>query len=335
MLEALQILFEELPQIGTNISALVVIAIVFAITLKVSSFFESKIFRYLIAAIAIVMLLHPIHPQYHSVFFNIQNWIAFGALIPHVRFIIEDLEEKYYQLKYATINAYYFWLTVYYKLLRLTKAAIWLMVSIFNALLWSYYAIKYFVFLTAYFVGSIGKPKEHPLKKRFQIYWQWYKEDWQYQSEQREYAKYNYREWYKGTKFYYKNPNDYFDDSWVDQEREKEDGSKQEEERQKAYEEYKKQHGYSRQEESKSYQKSYQNQSEQKQYDSKYARFFSGNYYDVLGVAKNASFDEIKTAWKKLVKEYHPDLHPENQDEFTKIIQKINEAYEYFKKMNS
>ena len=34
------------------------------------------------------------------------------------------------------------------------------------------------------------------------------------------------------------------------------------------------------------------------------------NYYEVLGVGKNASEDEIRAAYKKLVKQYHPDLHP-------------------------
>lgn len=330
MLEALQILSEELPLVGTNISALVVIAVVFAIAYKVSSIFESRIFRYLIFILSLITLLNPIEPKNHSVFFNIQNWIALGALIPHIKYIFEDLEEKYYQLKYASINAYYFWLTVYYKLLRIIRSIVWLAVSIFNAVVWFYYTLKHTLILIVYFASSINKAKENAPKERFELYLQWYKEDWQNQAEQREYAKYEYRDWYKGKKFYYKDRDNYFDDSWSQKHKEEETKRQQE----RTYEEYKKQNDYSRQEESKSYQKSYQNQSEQKQYSSEYARFFSGNYYEVLGVAKNASYDEIKAAWKKLVKEYHPDLHPQRQEEFTKIIQKINEAYEYFKKMH-
>lgn len=334
MLEALQILSEELPLVGTNISALVVIAVVFAISYKVSSIFESRIFRYLIFILSLITLLNPIEPKNHSVFFNIHNWIALGALIPHIKYIFEDLEEKYYQLKYATINAYYFWLTVYYKLLRIARALIWLAASIFNAVIWFYYTLKHTLILIAYFANSVNKAKEDALKTRFRDYLRWYKEDWQYQSKQREYAKYEYQEWYKGKKFYYKDQDNYFDDSWS-QKHKQEDESKRWQEQERAYEEYKKQHGYSKQEESKSYQKSYQNQSEQKQYSSEHARFFSGNYYEVLGVTKDATYKEINIAWKKLLKEYHPDLYPQRQEEFTKIVQKINEAHEYFKKMYS
>ena len=50
------------------------------------------------------------------------------------------------------------------------------------------------------------------------------------------------------------------------------------------------------------------------------------NYYETLGVDKNASADEIKSAYRKLAKLYHPDLN-KSEDASAKF-KEINEAYE-------
>ena len=51
------------------------------------------------------------------------------------------------------------------------------------------------------------------------------------------------------------------------------------------------------------------------------------DYYDILGVSRNASKDEIKKAYRKLAREYHPDVNP-NSEEAEEKFKSIKEAYE-------
>ena len=50
------------------------------------------------------------------------------------------------------------------------------------------------------------------------------------------------------------------------------------------------------------------------------------NYYDILGVSKDASDDDIKKSFRKLALQYHPD---KNSDEGAEEkFKEINEAYQ-------
>jgi curved DNA-binding protein len=53
------------------------------------------------------------------------------------------------------------------------------------------------------------------------------------------------------------------------------------------------------------------------------------DYYEVLGVPRNASAEDIKKAYRKLARKHHPDLHPpESRARATEQFQQINEAHE-------
>ncbi len=56
------------------------------------------------------------------------------------------------------------------------------------------------------------------------------------------------------------------------------------------------------------------------------------DYYEILGVDRNASEKDIKSAYRKLARKWHPDLHPPGEKEKAEEkFKKINEAYEVLK----
>lgn len=52
------------------------------------------------------------------------------------------------------------------------------------------------------------------------------------------------------------------------------------------------------------------------------------DYYDILGVSKNTSQDEVKKAYRKQALEWHPDKHKDNKEAAEKRFKEINEAYQ-------
>lgn len=53
----------------------------------------------------------------------------------------------------------------------------------------------------------------------------------------------------------------------------------------------------------------------------------SFNYYEILGIEKNVTNQEIRKAYKKLVVKCHPDKNIDNKEKAEEVFKKVTEAY--------
>jgi DnaJ family protein B protein 6 len=52
------------------------------------------------------------------------------------------------------------------------------------------------------------------------------------------------------------------------------------------------------------------------------------DYYEVLGMKKDCTNDDVKKAFRKLAVKWHPDKNPNNKEEATEMFKELSEAYE-------
>ncbi len=57
----------------------------------------------------------------------------------------------------------------------------------------------------------------------------------------------------------------------------------------------------------------------------------NNKYYDILGVSKNATNEELKKAYRKLAMKHHPDKNPDSREENEKIFKEVTTAYDTLK----
>jgi len=128
-----------------------------------------------------------------------------------------------------------------------------------------------------------------------------------------------------------KRDKNYFDEDF--REKQKQEWQKEQaREDEKAQRDFKEQEQKRKEKKQQQKQKQEQNKKtykqESKKEEKKYSRWDSDNPYIILGVPINSTKEDIKKAYRRLAKIYHPDLSLINKKEAEEIFKKINSAYE-------
>ena len=226
------------------------VALLFFIPFYFSKKAETKFFHLLYSFFGIYMIATM---EDTRVIYDVKMLVGLGLLFPQLAFIMQFIRDTIQAIKMMTSNTYYFFVTIYYKIIRF-----------FNWIKSTYIMIKTF-FTTFSFK----------------------KEDY-YEQGQSSQQDYSYEQ--RHQKFY-----------------EEPKHEEQEDTSYKTYEEPK---------------------SEPKQEYGEFERFYSESVYTVLGVSPDDDYKTIKQAYRKLVREFHPDLNPDNIKLYTEITQNINGAWE-------
>ena len=244
----------------------ITVALIFYVPFYFSKKAKTLFFHLLYSSFGVYMLLTTKDPR---IIYDLKMLVGLGLLIPQLRFLLYFIQDTIQTIKMMTANTYYFFVTIYYKIIRFFN---WLKST--------------FIMLKTFFTTFSFK-----------------KEDYQ---EQDSYHQYSYEQ--KHQKFY--------------------EEPKQEKQNNYHKEETKSDSNYQEQ----SYTKHEEPKNEAKQEHGEYEQFYSKSAYTVLGVSADDDYKTIKKAYRKLVREYHPDLNPDNIELYNEITQHINGAWEKVEK---
>jgi len=248
----------------------ITVALIFYVPFYFSKKAETLFFHLLYSSFGVYMLLTMKDPR---IIYDLKMLVGLGLLLPQLRFSLYFIQDTIQTIKMMTANTYYFFVTIYYKIIRFFN---WLKST--------------FIMLKTFFTTFSFK-----------------KEDYQ---EQEQSSKHNYS---------------YHESKYTKQE------SSYSHKEEKSYKKQEQRTNSSSHQREQSYQKQEEPTSEPKKEQGKYGRFSDSSAYVVLGVNPNDDFKTIKIAYKKLVREYHPDLNLNEIEKYTEITQLINSAYEKLK----
>ncbi|APW66322.1 hypothetical protein LPB137_10920 [Poseidonibacter parvus] len=275
-----------------NFDNSVMILIVFAISYFISKRFEKPIYRIIILLFSYYLITATSKTH---ILLNEDIVVSVGLIIPHVKFVFSFIADIFTSIKNMTSNTYFFFVSIFYKILRL-----------FNWIKDILLVIKGFFFRTKkeenYSNSSHNEKQEYSYNES---------EDFSNRNKEQSNNDYSKKEDDYSSKNSYNGYRD--NDSKKREQRYKEDfrGSYKETKEETIYEEYE----------------------NLEHIADELKRFYSQSAYIILGVSENDDFSHIKKSYRALVSIYHPDKNLDEIELYTEITQNINSAYDKLKKI--
>ncbi len=274
--------FEQLSYEVSNMDLgnFIVIFLFFYIPFLFSKKADAEFLRVIFSVIGIYMLLTMHDPR---VLYDLKMLVGLGLVLPQIRFIIYFVKSIIETIKMASVNTFYFFLTIYYKIVRFI-----------NWIKSSYETIQIFF-------SNLGSKKE-----------QTYSQDQKTYENKDDYSSYERHE---------------------EKSQERSYSYEQKEDKQKESYSYNENSNNSYKEQRQTYQE--EPKQETKDERNGFEQYFSQSAYTVLGVNVDDDFKTIKKIYRKLAREFHPDLHPNEFDFYNEIMGNINIAYAKLEKIHN